>query len=112
MWQALVGYFALVAIRVWLNNRSLRNYLKLPLIEKPPEAGELPSVSVVVPARNEAHNLPALLASLRALDYPNVELLVVDDASTDGSGALAEAQGATVLRVEGPPAGWLGKPFA
>jgi chlorobactene glucosyltransferase len=107
-----VAYFALVAIRVWLNNRSLRNYLKLPLVERPREADSLPSVSVVVPARNEAHNLPGLLASLNALDYPKRETIVVDDASTDATAKVAEEHGAQLLHIDGPPRGWNGKPFA
>jgi chlorobactene glucosyltransferase len=112
VWQALVGYLALVAIRVWLSNRSLRNYLKLPLVERPAAAQALPPVTVIVPARDEVRNLPAILTSLRALEYPTLELLVVDDGSSDGTGSTAEEHGATVVRVEGPPDGWLGKPFA
>ncbi|MFI5265751.1 MAG: glycosyltransferase [Chloroflexota bacterium] len=112
MWQALVAYFALVAVRVWLNNRSLRNYLKLPLVERPAEAQSLPPVTIIIPARNEERNLALLLASLKALDYPGREIIVIDDASTDGTARVAEEHGATVLRVEGPPPGWKGKPFA
>lgn len=112
VWQALVGYFALVAVRVWLANRSLRNYLKLPLIERPAPAEALPTVSVIVPARDEEKRLPALLASLRALNYPSVDVFVVDDGSTDETGLVAKEHGAQVIRVEGPEPGWKGKPFA
>lgn len=72
----------------------------------------LPRVSIIVPARNEAHNLPALLASLRALDPPPAEVVVVDDHSTDGTGELARAAGATVVTPPPLPPGWLGKPWA
>lgn len=52
-----------------------------------------PRVSILVAARNEEAALPRCLASLRALDYPAelVEILVGDDASTDGTRAVAEA---------------------
>lgn len=43
----------------------------------------LPAVSVVVPTRNRAQLLPHLLAALDRLDYPEIELVIVDDASTD-----------------------------
>ena len=68
-----------------------------------------PCVSILVAARNEEANLPRCLASLRALDYPAhlLEILVGDDASTDGTRAVAEAAlagfagAARVLRGEG-----------
>ena len=76
-------------------------------------AGSPPSVSVVVPVRNEATRLPGLLAALSADAPPGrpTEVIVVDDGSSDGGGALAAAGGATVITVE-PPAGWTGKSWA
>ncbi len=71
-----------------------------------------PRVSIVVPARDEAHNLPRLLASLAALAPPPHEVIVVDDHSTDGTGELARAAGATVVVPPPLPAGWLGKAWA
>jgi 4,4'-diaponeurosporenoate glycosyltransferase len=70
------------------------------------------AVSIVVPARNEAANLPALLTTTGALDPPAHEVIVVDDASHDGTDAVAAAAGVTVLRAPPPPPGWLGKPWA
>jgi 4,4'-diaponeurosporenoate glycosyltransferase len=69
-------------------------------------------VSIIVPARNEAHNLPALLASLRGLTPPAHQIIIVDDHSTDGTGDLARAAGAIVVTPPPLPAGWLGKPWA
>ena len=69
-------------------------------------------MSVVVPARDEALSLPALLDSLAALDPAPHEVVVVDDGSADGTGDLARAAGVTVLRLEGPPEGWTGKAWA
>lgn len=52
----------------------------------------LPSVSIVVAARNEAHNLPRLLSCLTAQDYPSgqLEIIIVDDRSDDATGSLLE----------------------
>lgn len=81
-------------------------------------ATPLPSVTVVVPARNEAHNIGRCLASLAASEYPDLEIVVVDDRSTDGTGDLARAvpvnraRRIRVLAGEELPDGWLGKPWA
>jgi glycosyltransferase involved in cell wall biosynthesis len=72
----------------------------------------VPRVSIIVPARNEAHNLPALLDSLAALSPPPAEVIVVDDHSDDGTGELAAARGARVVMPPPLPAGWMGKPWA
>jgi 4,4'-diaponeurosporenoate glycosyltransferase len=77
-----------------------------------PGAGSALPVSIIVPARNEAHNLPGLLASLRALDPAPLEIIVVDDHSTDGTGDIAAAAGAHVISPPPLPAGWNGKPWA
>ena len=45
---------------------------------------------VVVPTYNEAHNLPTLVGELLTLDVPDLEILVVDDNSPDGTGQLAD----------------------
>jgi chlorobactene glucosyltransferase len=69
-------------------------------------------VSIVIPARNEADRLRSLLESLTRLRYPDFDVLVVDDASSDGTGDVAARHGARVLRVERPDPGWTGKCFA
>ena len=76
------------------------------------DAGLAASVSVVIPARDEARNLPRLLASLAAQAEAPLEVIVVDDGSTDATVGVAAAAGATVVRAPDPPAGWLGKPWA
>jgi dolichol-phosphate mannosyltransferase len=74
----------------------------------PPPAG---SVSVVVPARDEAARLAPCLAGLLP-DLDLLEVLVVDDRSTDATAALARAAGAQVLAGAEPPPGWTGKAWA
>ena len=73
-------------------------------------------VSVLIPARNEAATLPALLAALKTLQGPLHEVLVLDDHSTDGTAGVAALHGAglplRVLPGAPLPAGWLGKNWA
>ena len=84
----------------------------------PPAPGEAPLVSIIVPARNEAVNISICLASLLNTVYPNYEIIVVDDDSTDGTGdivrILADHADGKVQLVDGQPLpdGWLGKPWA
>lgn len=69
-------------------------------------------VAVVVPARDEAANLPYLLGPLVAQRRPGDEIVVVDDRSDDGTAEVARRHGATVVAATAPPTGWLGKPHA
>ena len=75
---------------------------------------ELPTISVVIAARNEELDLPGTLDDLLAQDYPNLEILVVEDGSTDGTRAVIESRAPRVrLVAEGPlPDGWIGKNWA
>ena len=79
-----------------------------------------PSVTVVVPAKDEAVAIEHSLRSLLASDYPNLQVVAVDDRSTDATGKLMdevaespESHGRLrVLHVKELPDGWLGKPHA
>jgi chlorobactene glucosyltransferase len=79
--------------------------------------GPAPRISVCVPARNEERNIDACLAGLEAQDYPNLEIIVVDDRSTDGTAQILERHASQcsrllVIRGEEPRDGWFGKPNA
>lgn len=96
---------------------ALSNSLALRRMESYSRNGTWPHVSILLPARNEAANIAACAHSLLAQDYPDFELLVLDDNSTDGTGDIARelAQYDNRLRViEGRslPEGWLGKHWA
>lgn len=74
---------------------------------------QLPSLSIIIPARNEAPNLPRLLSSLCALDYPGFwEVILVDDNSADDTVTTAEAFGVRIVSLDTLEPGWLGKPNA
>jgi cellulose synthase/poly-beta-1,6-N-acetylglucosamine synthase-like glycosyltransferase len=78
----------------------------------------LPRVAVFVPVRDEIEHLPLLLETLLAQRGVELEVLVYDDLSTDGSGALLDMVAGRDARLRvvhaeaGPPAGWCGKPHA
>ncbi|MBN2552833.1 MAG: glycosyltransferase [Spirochaetales bacterium] len=78
----------------------------------PEEAAAVPSVSIIIPARNEQLTLPTLFGSLKRQLFPVSEILVVDDHSEDGTAAVAAGAGATVVESAPLPEGWLGKPWA
>jgi glycosyltransferase involved in cell wall biosynthesis len=78
-----------------------------------------PRVGIIVPARNEGESVVAGLQSLLALDYPNYEVIAIDDRSTDATGEfmdqVAAHQGREILRVLHVgelPSGWMGKQHA
>lgn len=107
----LAGWLWL-AFELWRGDRHVAR-----LDRMAPAVRDLPGISLVVAARNEAEHLPAALASWLALDYPDLEVIVVDDRSDDATPAiLAEWQGHDSrlrnLRIDALPDGWLGKTHA
>jgi len=78
----------------------------------------LPRVSIIVPARNEAPMIESAVRSLLTIDYPDYELIVVDDRSEDATGEILNrlkseyGERLVVVHVRELPAGWLGKTHA
>ena len=73
-----------------------------------------PPLTVIVPARNEAAHIASCVRSILASEYPSLQVIVVDDHSSDGTAALAReaAAGDARLTIVAPPplpTGWLGK---
>ena len=71
-----------------------------------------PRLSVLIPARNEAATLPHLLRGLRQQSLQPLEVIVIDDHSSDATAAIAEQEGATVLHPPPLPENWCGKTWA
>ncbi|WP_438480201.1 glycosyltransferase [Oleiharenicola lentus] len=114
-------WLAILTLLFWLGaaweimrgNRRLR---RLATLDAPPPA-HWPRVSLVLAARNEGRTLGAALPTMLALDYPELELIAVNDRSEDDTGAVLEKIAATdprlrAVHVRELPAGWLGKNHA
>jgi len=87
--------------------------------DKPPSpVSQLPSLSVIVPARNEGDSLPLTLPSWLDQDYPGSEVILIDDESTDGTEecarSIASRSNRAIRIIKGtlPPPGWTGKLWA
>jgi chlorobactene glucosyltransferase len=77
------------------------------------------SISILIPVRNEAHNIPTLLPQLLKLDYPNFnyDITLYDDGSTDGTADAikkyqSESDKIKYIKGKELPLGWLGKSYA
>lgn len=75
-------------------------FRSLPTPRSRDENTEHPSLSIIIPARNEAESLPHLLGTLQEQNLESFEVLVVDDHSTDDTISIAKSFGATVLHNE------------
>lgn len=111
--SGLAGYWILTAVLTY------RGMARIPVLTQvtPFDGPKFPRVSILFAARDEAAKLPEALASLLTLDYPNYEMIAVDDRSEDATLDILNnfAQRDTRLRVvhiAELPQGWLGKPHA
>ena len=94
---------------------SARSRAAAPVLAGPATASGAPALqnlSIIIPARNEEHNLPVLLRSINAQAGRPLEVIVVDDASTDRTAVIARQLGATVIASQPLPDGWRGKTWA
>jgi chlorobactene glucosyltransferase len=113
-----------IIVTYWVHNQY---YLSIVIPEaSPPNSAHLPKISVIVPVRNEARNILRCLLALDSQTYANLEVIVVDDRSTDSTpkiladfaaGVQARTQGEEshtfrILQGSDLPTGWVGKPHA
>jgi glycosyltransferase involved in cell wall biosynthesis len=112
--------FGLIA-SFWLTHgiRVAYGAVRLPWIKDfaPAPDADCPRISILFAARDEEEKLPAALATLMEIDYPDLEVIAVDDRSRDSTGRILERFAAAhprlrVVHITQLPAGWLGKPHA
>jgi chlorobactene glucosyltransferase len=102
-----------IFIVYWLHNQY---HLDIVVTPTPPPANA-PLISVCVPARNEERNIRACVEAILAQDYPNFEVIVLEDRSTDGTSNILRslvAQNDKLKVIPGSdlPKDWAGKPHA
>jgi len=107
-------FLQISAALLWAAGFLLWPRLRKCMIAQPPglAANLKDHVSLIIPARNEAHNLPYLLKSLAEQSLKPLEVIVVDDGSTDDTAEVARRHGATILISRPLPADWRGKTWA
>lgn len=95
---------------------TLVNYVSPLYLKQAKDITEV-KLSVLIPARNEAHNLPRLLKEISQQNYPKFEIIVYNDQSEDDTASVLEEaqkqyQNLKVIHAEGLPEGWAGKNHA
>lgn len=109
----ILATYVICGLEVTRGSRTIRFLKDISLSA----TGSLPSVSIVVAARNEERNIRTALQSLLNLDYPQLQLIVVDDRSEDRTGRILDEIAESDVRLEivhirKLPKGWLGKNYA
>ncbi|MBN2225373.1 MAG: glycosyltransferase [Deltaproteobacteria bacterium] len=112
----MTGYIILFLLMVlFINIIANRLVVKEPIESM--RRDTLPSVSVLIPTRNEARNIGACLRGALTQDHPKYEVIVVDDSSTDATVQIAQNIAANnqrlrVFRGRPIPPHWFGKTYA
>jgi len=118
VWSGLVVMIVVMCVwayRQYLITREFRSepFLTVAANTDDPPA-DCPLVSVLVPARDEERNIAECLSSLVAQDYPNKEIIVIDDRSTDGTADVVRELAQLhpeirLVQIDELPLGWTGK---
>ncbi len=116
---SLLHAFSLFCVGGWLMMcaRAVMLNVWIPKLATAPTPNAFPLVSVIVPAKNESKKIRASLQSLLAQDYPNLEIIAINDRSDDETGEIIDElakQDARlkVIHITELPTGWLGKNHA
>jgi len=111
----VIAHFFLMIFVVIFLSINMKGLIRIS--KKSAITSDAPLVSICVPARNEERDIGACLESLLAQNYPNFEIIAVDDHSSDRTGEIIQSLADINDRlrfIQGQPLakGWLGKPFA
>ncbi len=112
----LLGWLA-AAVWLWRMVAGLRAYRGAPRISTRPAPPDAPAATILVPARNEETNIEPCLRSLLGQHYPRLDVVAVDDNSTDRTAEILRALASgdarlKVLAAPPTPPGWTGKNHA
>lgn len=102
-----------IAVIYWIHDQY---HLDI-LVEPSPSPSAPPLISICIPARNEERNVHACVEAVLNQDYPNLEIIVLDDRSTDATPEILRQHAAQndklkVICGSDLPSGWAGKPHA
>ena len=104
---------------LWMFVGTLRVVRAVPMLAQSdsPPPRTWPKLSIIIPACNEAAALESALCSVLQQDYPELEIILIDDRSSDGTAAIVDRMAAgdpriVAFHVEQLPVGWLGKVHA
>ncbi|TNF50897.1 MAG: glycosyltransferase [Deltaproteobacteria bacterium] len=109
----ILSIYVIVGREVTLGSRKIRFLIDV----SPNKETLLPTVSIVVAARNEERNIRVALQSLLQLDYHQLQLIIVNDRSEDRTGDILDEMKKgdprlEILHLRDLPKGWLGKNHA
>lgn len=115
----LATFFLIAAFWVFHGIRVAVGAAKLPRVKDTPPAApqRCPKISLLFAARDEEEKLPAALATMAEMDYPEMEIVAADDRSRDATGRILDEFASArpnvrVVHIAELPKGWLGKPHA
>ena len=117
----LLLVYALVFCIVWIVMYAYMMYAakRLPRFHRfvVPAPHDWPRLSIIIPACNEAEHIEAAVHTLRLQDYPNLEIILVNDRSVDNTGEIVDRLAAVdpriqVVHIKTLPPDWLGKVHA
>jgi glycosyltransferase involved in cell wall biosynthesis len=91
--------YLIMTLRLLNDISELKEKLRLAFSENVETAKDNPLVSIIVPTWNDAEPLSSLLLSIKNQSFKNIEVIVADCQSTDGTRELAKSYGANVLTV-------------
>ena len=108
----MTGFYIELAIILLGFGAAALLFFRIPRLPKQLDTQSSLRVCVVIPARNEAHTLPLLLADLTQQTLQPYQIIVADDDSEDATSVVARSFGAEVLTLRDKPSGWIGKNWA
>jgi hypothetical protein len=115
---ATVATVSIIVVAIAVNLRVIRAVHVLPRLDAvSPDGSVWPAVSLIVAACNEADTIEQAARTLLAIDYPQLEIIVVNDRSTDNTGEIIggladEDPRLRAVHIGALPPGWLGKVYA